>query len=152
LLLIACSKRKAAGLATGPAWEVYDGVVYRMLKKRLGRRENWPESLDVLIVSAKYGVVRPGRRIHTYEQTMPANGRPGRWAGALRRLVAGHDYRFVHVNLGRGYQAAVGDVAALLPNAEVTFATGGIGRRMAQSLAWVQTRLGATLSADHGMA
>jgi hypothetical protein len=53
LLIIACSQRKAASLAAGAAWEVYDGVVYRVLKKRLGPWNNWLAWLDVLIVSAK---------------------------------------------------------------------------------------------------
>jgi hypothetical protein len=63
LLIIACSQRKAAGLAAGAAWDVYDGVLYRVLKKRLGPRNNWPAWFDLLIVSAKYGIIRPGRSI-----------------------------------------------------------------------------------------
>ncbi|HEY7423868.1 MAG TPA: hypothetical protein VH682_06440 [Gemmataceae bacterium] len=141
LLIIACSQRKVAGLAAGAAWDVYDGVVYRVLKKRLGPRNNWPAWFDLLIVSAKYGVIRPGRRIQPYDQTMPVSGRQGRWAGALRRLVASYDYRFVHVNLGRAYQAAIGDIAALFPKAEVTAADGGIGQRAAQTTTWITTRL-----------
>jgi hypothetical protein len=140
LLIIACSQRKAAGLAAGAAWDVYDGVVYRVLKKRLGPRNNWPAWFDVLIVSAKYGVIRPGRRIRTYDQTMSAGGRPGRWAGALRDMVAGGDYTHVHVNLGRAYQTAIGDVAGLFLNADVTAAAGGIGQRAAQTAAWVAAR------------
>ena len=147
LLIIACSQRKSPGRATGTAWDIYDGVVYRVLKKRLGPRNHWPAGLDVLIVSARYGVIRPTRRIETYDQAMPANGRPGRWAGRLRRLVADRDYRFVHVNLGRAYQAAIGDLAGLFPQAEVTRASGGIGRRAAQTLAWVTTRVGTRVSA-----
>jgi hypothetical protein len=92
-------------MAAGTAWEIYDGVVYRMLKKRLGPQDHWPAGLDVLIVSAKYGVIRPSRRIETYDQAMPPDGQPGRWAGRLGRLVAARDYRFVHVNLGRAYRA-----------------------------------------------
>lgn len=141
LLIIACSQRKTAGMAAGAAWDVYDGVVYRVLKKRLGTRDNWPAWFDVLIVSAKYGVIRPGRKIHTYDQTMPRNGPPGRWAGTLRDLVAGSDYRFVHINLGRAYKAAIGDMAGLFPNADVTAAAGGIGQRAAQTAAWVGSRL-----------
>lgn len=141
LLIIACSQRKAAGLSAGAAWDVYDGVVYRVLKKHLGPRKNWPAWFDLLIVSAKYGVIRPGHRIHTYDQTMPRNGWPARWAGVLRRLVADGDYRFVHVNLGRAYQAAIGDVTGLFPEAEVTAASGGIGQRAAQTAAWVTARL-----------
>lgn len=141
LLIIACSHRKVAGLAAGAAWDVYDGVVYRVLKKRLGPRNNWPVWLDLLIVSAKYGVIRPDRRIQSYDQTLPVRDRQGRWAGVLRRLVAGDDYRFIHVNLGRAYQAAIGDVAGLFPEAEVMAASGGIGQRAAQTAAWVTARL-----------
>lgn len=126
---------------------MYDGVLYRMLKKRLGPPSAWPTGFDVLIVSAKYGVIRPGRTIETYDQTMPTNGRPGRWAGSLRRAVTGRDIRFVHVNLGRMYHAAVGDVAALFPKAEVTFAAGGIGQRVSQTAAWVEARIGAAITA-----
>lgn len=152
LLIIACSQRKVAGLAAEAAWDVYDGVVYRVLKKRIGPRNNWPASLDLLIVSAKYGVIRPDRRIQPYDQTMPTGCRPGRWAGALRRLVAGEDYRFVHVNLGRAYQAAIGDVAGLFPEAEVTAASGGIGQRAAQTAAWVTARLAACPSISFAVA
>jgi hypothetical protein len=141
LLIIACSQRKTAGMAAGAAWDVYDGVVYRVLKKRLGTRDNWPAWFDVLIVSAKYGVIRPSRRIHTYDQTMPRNDRLGQWAGTLRDLVAGGDYRFVHINLGRAYQNAIGDMAGLFPNADVTNAAGGIGQRASQTAAWVTARL-----------
>jgi hypothetical protein len=150
LLIIACSQRKAAGLVAGAAWDVYDGVVYRGLKKRLGPRSSWPTWLDVLIVSAKYGVIPPGRRIQTYNQTMPASGREGQWAGALRRMVAGNRYRFVHINLGRAYQTAIGDVSMLFPKAEMTAASGGIGRRAAQTAAWLEARLDGPVSA--GMA
>lgn len=141
LLIIACSQRKVPGLAAGAAWDVYDGVVYRMLKKRLGPRNTWPAWIDLLIVSAKYGIIRPDRRIQPYDQTMPTGGLQGRWAGTLRGLVGGNDYRFVHINLGRAYQATIGDVAGLFPKAEVTAASGGIGQRVAQTAAWVTARL-----------
>lgn len=141
LLIIACSQRKKIGLPAAAAWDIYDGVIYRVLKKRLGPRNTWPDWLDVLIVSAKYGVIRPGRRIRPYDQTMPSGGRPGRLRGALQRLVAGQDYRFIHINLGRAYQSAIGDVAALFPEATVSTAAGGIGQRAAQAGAWITARL-----------
>jgi hypothetical protein len=140
LLIIACSKRKARGMRVATAWDLYDGVVYRMLKKRLGPRNNWPPWLDVLIVSARYGVIPPGKRICTYDQTMPKNGEPERWAGKLHRMIARQAYDFVHVNLGRRYLTAVGNVAGLFPKAEVAFAAGGIGRRVAATAAWVSAR------------
>jgi hypothetical protein len=141
LLIIACSQRKAAGTKIGAAWDVYDGVVYRVLKKRLGPKHNWSAWLDILIVSAKYGIIRPGRMIRTYDQAITTDSLAGRWAGSLRRLIRGRDYRFVHVNLGRTYQAAIGDVVGLFPRAEVAFSTGGIGERAAQTAAWIEARI-----------
>ena len=140
LLLMGCSRRKAAGIQAGPAWEVYDGPLYRVLRKRLGPRAAWPEGLDVLIVSARYGVIRADRRIETYDAVLTGREPPGRWTKALRRAVGGRDYGRVHVNLGRAYLRAVGDLGPLFAGADVAFAAGGIGRRAAGLVAWLSGR------------
>ena len=141
LLLIPCSQRKTLGMLSGPAWELYDGVINRVLKKRLDPGYHWATWLDILIVSAKYGVIRPQRRIKTYDQMLSGDERPGRWAGQLRRMISRRDYRFVHVNLGRAYQLAIGKVEQLFSGAIVTFAEGGIGQRSSQTARWIEWRL-----------
>jgi hypothetical protein len=144
LLLIACSQRKAAGVERGRAWEVYDGQLFRVLKN-LRRKHPWgDEELPILIVSARYGVVRPDRTIATYDErltSMAASRESNRWADQLKRAVSGARYRAVHVNLGRLYLAALPDLADMFPGTPIDYATGGIGVRNAQTRRWVLRQL-----------
>lgn len=58
LLIISCSQRKKKLRGKVKAWDLYDGVIFRMLKKT--ERENGlPKNLDILILSAKHGFIRP---------------------------------------------------------------------------------------------
>ena len=70
LLLIGCSRRKTPGMARGRAWDLYDGRAFQVLKKALRDRAGWEREVAVLIVSAKYGVIRPGRIIEAYEDRL----------------------------------------------------------------------------------
>ncbi|HEX4590453.1 MAG TPA: hypothetical protein VH120_11020, partial [Gemmataceae bacterium] len=92
LLLIACSQRKTTGLRRGRAWDIYDGALYRVLKKLFRDRPEAARSVEVLIVSAKYGVVRADQRITTYDERLTpplARQRGDFWAEGLRQAVAG---------------------------------------------------------------
>jgi hypothetical protein len=140
LLLIGCSRRKAAGVGRGRAWDVYDGPLFQVLKKALRDRDGWEETLEVLIVSAKHGVIRADRVIATYDERLTAASarlRAGRFAGQLRTAIGGRRYRAVHVNLGRDYLGALPDLDALFAPAPVDFASGGIGVRNSQTRRWV---------------
>jgi hypothetical protein len=138
LLVIGCSARKTAGVSTGRAWDVYDGRLFQVLKKAF-RVAGRPPGLDILIVSAKFGVIGESRRIVAYDYRRPAtpNGVIAAWTAQLRRLTQGRPYRHVHINLGAAYRAALPDLARSFGAAEVTFAEGGIGRRNAATRAWV---------------
>jgi hypothetical protein len=52
-----------------PALERYDGIFFRILRK--ARREGtWPDNLDVLIISAKYGLLELDTAIEKYDLRM----------------------------------------------------------------------------------
>ena len=69
LLIVACSQRKRVTPEVLPALERYDGMYFRVLRK--ARRESyWPEKLDVLIVSAKYGLVAGDTPVAHYDVCM----------------------------------------------------------------------------------
>jgi hypothetical protein len=143
LLLIACSQRKTAGMRRGRAWDIYDGALYRVLKKLF---REWPEAarrVEVLIVSAKYGVVRPDQRITTYDERLTpalARRRGAFWADQLKRAVAGRQFPAVHINLGRNYLQVLPDLAGVFDGAVMESAAGGIGIRSAQTREWVISR------------
>jgi hypothetical protein len=144
LLLVGCSRRKSAGMRRGRAWDLYDGPSFQVLKKALNSRVGWEHELAVLIVSAKYGVVRADRVIASYdEQLTPATvlARGDRFARQLRAAIAGYRFQSIHVNLGRLYLAALPDLDALFAPAPVDRASGGIGVRNSRMRRWVLDRL-----------
>lgn len=144
LLVLACSARKSAEVRRGPAWEVYDGRVYQVLKKLLRDRPAWEDVVEILIVSARHGVIDSQQTIGTYDERLTPDRSAvlsGRTAGQIRQLVAGRGYHDAHTNLGRAYRAAVPDLAAILSPLAIEWASGGIGARNAQTRAWVAARL-----------
>lgn len=65
LLIIGCSQAKRP--VPGPAAEVYDGPLFRTLRRRL------PEiqlPLDVLVISARYGLVHHTDQIEPYDEKL----------------------------------------------------------------------------------
>ena len=66
-LFLACSKRKAPGIAALPAVERYDGPAYRVLHNS-GRLDSG--GLRVWILSAKYGLIPSDERIGIYDMEM----------------------------------------------------------------------------------
>ncbi len=144
LLLIGCSRRKAPGLARARAWDLYDGRLFQVLKKVLRDREGWERDVAVLIVSARYGVIRLGQVIETYDERLTGESvrrRRDRFTGQLQSAVAGRDFRAVRIDLGRPYRAALPDLDALFAPTPVDWASGGIGARNARTRRWVLDQL-----------
>jgi hypothetical protein len=111
LLILACSARKhqlPAG-QTVPAWELYDGQIFRVCK-RLQREGQFPRDVDVLILSAAHGVVPPDHQIGWYDQRMiiaRAEELRSEVAARLTAAIADQTYAEVYLAMGRTYALAV---------------------------------------------
>jgi hypothetical protein len=144
LLLIACSRRKSTHRRHGAAWELYDGRLYQVLKKAVRGRKGWQKQVHVLIVSARYGILRPETVINRYDERMtPAliQDRGHFWADGLRRATSGRRYRAVHGNLGRAYLHVLPNLEELFAGTPIERAKGGIGVRNAQTWCWLLAQL-----------
>lgn len=105
LLIISCSgsKDKTPGLM--PAIIRYKGSPYPILHKAI--RDNYfPNNLDILIISAKYGLLRSGELIPDYDQEME----PGRAVELrpsiqekLASFLEGKDYEKLFNGLWKAY-------------------------------------------------
>ena len=138
LLIISCSQRKIE--TPGPLYAMYryDGPTYRTLRKRY-REGRLPDNLDVLIISAKYGLLTWREPILNYEQKMTAER-----ADALRpfiqerliRIMEVQQYDQVFINLGKTYMRTLdGFHWGLVSTME---ASGGIGLKTQQMKAWLE--------------
>jgi hypothetical protein len=72
LLILGCSLAKKE--EAGPAIEVYDGPIFRTVRRRLPEID-WP--LDVWIISAKHGVLRQTDWIANYDEVLLTTANSG---------------------------------------------------------------------------
>jgi cytoplasmic iron level regulating protein YaaA (DUF328/UPF0246 family) len=138
LLILACSARKRLDRSALPAIERYDGVNFRVLKK-LQREHAFPHDLDVLILSAKYGLLRPETPIEAYNLKMTearAAELCARVSCDLDRHLREKKYDSIFVNLGKTYLNALA-LSRKLKQCKVQYATGGIGSKMKQMKEWI---------------
>lgn len=141
LLILSCSQRKRRDPGLLPAIERYDGVNFRVLRK-LKREDVWLDNLDVLIISAKYGLLKDSDDIEYYEQKMTRERAIELQDSVNRKLCAilrDKEYQEIFVNLGKSYLPVLGNGEALADR-KVIYASGGIGRKMAQMREWIVTR------------
>ena len=137
LLLVACSARKRAEPTNPvPALERYDGVLFRVVRKWLRQTPSAPP--DVLIISAKFGLIDSTMPIPDYDQRMTvkrATELSPQVRGGLRSILARHTYQSIFVNMGRDYLVTVAEITEL---SIATWAYGGIGQRAQQLKAWLE--------------
>ena len=142
LLIVACSQRKRPDPGLLPAIERYDGVTFRVLRK--AKREGyWPENLDVLILSAKYGLIDAAMPTVCYEQRMTPERAIALNAQVLEKLqsrVGQRDYVEVYVDLGRDYLPAIEGCAELFSGLRVSYAEGRIGERLKGLKSWLKAK------------
>lgn len=140
LLLLACSQRKSFQPGLLPAIERYDGVNYRVLKK--AKRDGaCPKHLDILIISAMYGLIADTTFIEYYDQRMtPRRARELRpdVTNRLEQYISSNVYTSTFVNLGKDYQVAIDSASVLFQQTRnLQVASGGIGTRMSQMKSWL---------------
>lgn len=139
LLIISCSAQKVSTPETLSALDRYDGPTYRSLRK--ARCEGQvPEKLDVLIISAKYGLIPCQHPVDDYNQVMTPE-RAEALRPEIQRKLTGFmatkkgGYAQVFINLGKTYRQTLegfhwGSVSTLE-------ASGGIGLKTSQMKAWL---------------
>jgi len=142
LLIVACSQRKRSDVGLLPAIERYDGGTYRLLRK--AKREGyWPEGLDVLILSAKYGLIQASTPIANYEQRMSkerASELKAQIMQSLQRYTLQNVYHEVYIELGEDYYSAIGDFSQIFESSLMVHGQGRIGERLARLKQWLTTR------------
>lgn len=139
LLIISCSGAKDKAPRTLPALIRYKGPFYPTLHKAI--REGYlPEKLDILIISAKYGLLKSDDPIEYYDQKMDAtraNELRPRIQAELTAFLNGKDYDQLFNGLWEVYNKTL-DGFDLEKHCEymVPVETNR-GKKMAQLKAWI---------------
>jgi hypothetical protein len=137
LLIISRSKRKKNIKGKVRAWDLYDGVIFRMLKK-IEREKGLPENLKLLILSAKYGVIKPSDYITFYDYRLDPEANRHSFISGLRKNIKNDTISEVFVCLGKDYFKALDGFENLFPaKTRLLYANGGIGLKMSLLKKWV---------------
>ena len=135
LLILPCSKQKKQ-LDKVTALDLYDGPFYRVAKKfNL-------QNIDILIVSAKYGLIRSNELISYYDQQMTIERVREISADTrqkLRVILNNNNYNEIFINLGKTYMLVLDDCRVMLEGYSILWANGRIGERLHQLKQWLQS-------------
>jgi len=134
LLIIMCSYRKNL-LVKSKALEVYNGTLFKVLKRNL------PEDIDILILSAKYGLISTNEIISHYDIKMnPEIAESLRSANTdvLRSELISNDYSEVFVELSHIYRYALDINVDDFPETHFIFDNGTIGVRAHNLKVWLR--------------
>lgn len=144
-LLIACSQRKRADIEPLPALERYDGPQFRVLRKFLRTHPDASASLDIAILSARFGIIAPSTLIPWYDQRLTPEQalllRPEALK-ILQEYFQNTPYARCCLSLSRDYLRAIEGFEAFVPAAcETTIIRGSPGVRLSRLFNWLYTLL-----------
>lgn len=117
----------------------YKGRFYPTLHKAM-RENRFPKSLDILIVSAKYGLLTSGELIEDYDQKIdPKRARELRLSvqKKLEAFLDGKDYDQLFNGLWKGYQAVLEGFDLEKYFDTVIPVETNRGKKMSQLKAWI---------------
>lgn len=109
LLVQSCSATKQKVENPVRALDLYDGYFFKIIKKA-SRSDQLQSGLDILIISAKHGVVDPDDEIGYYDQRMDVERAQELNHDIVKSLVKsieGKEYEKIWVNLGKDYHPAI---------------------------------------------
>ena len=141
LLILSCSRRKNSCKELIPAIERYDGPAYRVLRKFCHESLPKSKSIDVYILSAKFGLIKAEQPIPDYEQKMTdkraAELQPNIVAG-LKSLQDRQRYDDIFVYAGKTYLRVLDGFTNTSPlEVRMMIATGLPGQRLADLRNWL---------------
>lgn len=134
LLVIACTATKR-NLTNSAAIDVYNGPSFRVLRKANIR------NVDVLIISANYGLIGSDFKISNYNRKMTkkrAQELRNEVSVKLDKSLASGNYDEVFVELGKTYQRAIKIDFEKFPNTKFTVDNGEIGIRLHNLKSWLE--------------
>jgi len=133
LAILPCSKEKKR-LNNVQAIDLYNGPFYKMMRKY------YLENVDILIISAKYGLINSGYLISHYDQKITkqrAKEIAQETKSRLNDVLKNNKYDEILINLGKTYMLALDESESVLEGQNVCWINGKIGERLHQLKIWL---------------
>jgi two-component sensor histidine kinase len=138
LLIIGCSDKKNPIIGLTSAISLYNGPNYLSLKK-LKREHMFPSDVQIVIISAKYGMIFPDQWIEKYDKKMTIT-RAEELKNELKRKLETYlkekKFEECFINLGKTYMRSIESVQFPLDIQKIE-AKGKIGEKRSEMLKWL---------------
>jgi len=120
--------------------ERYTGAWYGVINK-LAREGRFPDNLEILIISARYGLISSNEKIEHYDQKMnPSRARELRDSiiNKLKDILSETRYESILINLGSMYMEAISGFEKIIPDyTKISVLKGTIGPRKRDLRRWI---------------
>ena len=151
-LLMACSKAKSPKSNLLPAIERYDGPHFRVLRRFLYEVPSDRDDLEILILSAKYGLISGDRLVPNYDRIMTAARAEElhpQVLDSLKKQIVENRWTEIFVLMSAAYHEAIRGFEADLPSkTKVIHAEGAPGIKARQLRSWLYGSSINTLTAN----
>ena len=142
LLILGCSKKKNPAPGEIPVLERYKGPIFGVVNKYLRKNPEQAQSLDIYILSARFGLIAAETEIPNYDQKINPEQAQALNPQVIQNLedilYNGRAYQKLFVNLGQAYWPALTGYENLLPNnITLKIAIGSQGKRQVDLRAWL---------------
>ena len=131
LLLQSCSASKQDIDRPTPAFDLYTGYFYKILKKAI-REDEIRSDLDMSILSAEYGIIGRSDEIPYYDRRMDASRARELNESVVNDIVEqveNTQYGRIVVNMGETYQTALSGLSEKVDMPIVAITGNGIGEK-----------------------
>lgn len=139
ILILSCSAKKKDTKDSLPALDMYQGVLFSVLKKALKDRPILRNELKILIVSAKYGLIHSDTVIQCYDLKMtPKIAAEQKESNTLRlrKVLTGAMPKSIVFAAGHTYLQSIDFTNISVP---VKFINGEIGTMLHLLKVWLNT-------------
>lgn len=136
LLILGCSSKKNTNLGKAPAFEVYDGPNYRVLRKYL-RENGWPPGLMIKIISTKHKIIDATTLIEPYDERLDRKKAEKMRPEIMKNLQKLEVPESVFINMGKDYLPAISCITTLFGSDKIVYADGGIGQKLHAMKKWL---------------
>lgn len=141
LLILGCSNRKDANRNLIPAFERYDGPIYRIFRKHFfdGLRGD----IDTYIISAKHGLIGAETPIHNYDTIMnktTALRMKQVILDKIKLLSRSREYIKIFIALGKTYLLSIDGMEEIFTKStKIEYAEGKIGEKGRTLKEWLRS-------------
>ena len=141
LLILSCSQRKHSSPSLLPALERYDGPAFRVINKFMRVRPFEAQSLDVYILSAKFGLIPSSQLIPNYDRRVTreqVEKLQTPTLTTLKRILIHRQYNELFISMGKDYLRLLGEYESFVPdNLKLIISAGAMGRKQADLRNWL---------------